>query len=125
MSDMIERVAKAAGIVKNLRRGAQECADLLVNGWGNTMTGAADYIETLDAWQPIETAPKQTLADFEIGEVAPHIMLYCPRPDMDMEGFQVVGYYHTPGKEWWGAPYEEIYQPTHWKPLSEPPKETL
>ena len=36
-------------IVTALRRGAKECAKENIAGWGNTMTSAADEIETLKA----------------------------------------------------------------------------
>jgi hypothetical protein len=67
-------------------------------------------------WQPIETAPKD----------GTNILLWCPLPG---SGYAIVGICHTTTRAngdkvpVWLDAYEgeDIYQPSHWMPLPEPP----
>jgi len=59
---------------------------------------AADEIERLTQWQPIETAPKD----------GKEILVWCP----------VVGYAVVRA---WNGSGERLSEPTHWMPLPGPP----
>ncbi len=84
--------------------------------WNRRSTSSAER-EMREAWQPIETAPKQkvvllwALTDTETGNW------------LMATGYWMPGYGDDPGAWTWDGRRLKAYdtQPTHWQPLPEPP----
>lgn len=70
-------------------------------------------------WQPIETAPKD----------GTKIMVYCPKFGVSAPAHWVTQQFHKKPKPYWSHFGEYLMgiqairddQPTHWKPLPDPP----
>ena len=80
------------------------------------MAQAAQALEAQE-WRDIDSAPKD----------GSNVLLWCPRPKTELPPFQITGYWDTEinydGHQWVSTTHDNIYQPTHWKPLTPPETE--
>jgi hypothetical protein len=75
-------------------------------------------------WQPIESAPKD--GTLFLGATYQWVATICWRSDgyCKLEGRPIDGYFqHGMGIGPIAREFDRTYQPTHWMPLPEPPKQ--
>lgn len=120
MDNAPERMwAKVCGASTDILTGQRE----LLGGWNErARKGHAEYIraDLVPQWQPIETAPR---------DGTPVDLWGINHLSYDKHNFRMVNVKFGPVKDWMGIERDdwqhgrgEDYEPTHWMPITAPPK---
>jgi hypothetical protein len=104
MTDSITKV------ISEMRELSDAIASAGINGFGNSVTDLADRLAALDGWRPIAEAPRD-------GE-----RMLCSTPTTHT--YIAVAFWDDLSDRWREWDSWEFCEPTHWRPLPDPPKDS-